>query len=127
MEPDMADKKLYEIESSTGVIYGHKLAVNSQGSWVMELKGTGAVIAVDKNLVKEVLPHTIGVRFFNSNSKTVYQYIADAGLASKGDLFVFESAYGLAIVQVVEVDTKSKSATVEFKPVAKLSVEKFVA
>ena len=113
--------KLYEIKQGDEACYGHKLAINSQGQWVMEVKGTGRFIAVDKASVQEVLPHTIGVQF--DSNKTVYHYLAEAGKYNKGDFYIFDVSYGRSIVQIVEVDSKSKSATVEFKPLAKIKTE----
>ncbi len=113
--------KLYEIQVSDKKLYGHKLAVNSQGHWVMEVKGTGEVLAVDKQYVEEVMPHTIGVQF--ETSKTTYHYLAEAGKYSVGDFFVVDAPMGRAIVNVVSVDTKSQMATKHFSPLAKLVTE----
>lgn len=113
--------KLYEIKHEGQTLYGHKLAVNSQGQWVMEVKGTGAVIAISKTLVEEVLPHTIGVQF--DSTKMTYHYLAEAGKYAVGEFFILDAPMGRAIVQVVSVDTKSKSATKVFEPLAKLKTE----
>lgn len=56
-------------------LYGHYLATNPQGEWVMEVKGSGQIMAVAKDKVQEVLPYTIGVRF--NNNGTTYHYLAD--------------------------------------------------
>lgn len=113
--------KLYEITTADGKLYGHKLAVNSQGHWVMEVKGTGTVLAVDKNNVEEVMPHTISVQF--DSSKQAYAYLAEAGKYKVGELYVLDAPYGRSIVQVVAVDTKSVQATKQFEPLAKLVTE----
>lgn len=118
-EEDM--NKLYEIQLNDKKLYGHKLAVNSQGHWVMEIKGTGEVISVDKCYVEEVMPHTIGVQF--ETGKTVYHYLAEAGKHNVGDFYVVDALHGRAIVNVVGVDTKSGSATKQFNPIAKLVTE----
>jgi FKBP-type peptidyl-prolyl cis-trans isomerase 2 len=112
---------LYEIRHLEKTLYGHKLAVNSQGHWVMEVKGTGEVLAVDKSFVEEVLPHTIGVQY--ETGKMVYHYFADAGKYQVGEFYILDAPSGRVIVQVTEVDTKSVNATKEFKPLAKLAVE----
>lgn len=114
-------KELYEIKLGDEVSYGTKLAVNSQGQWVMEIKGNGSVIAVDKTCVEKVLPHTIAVQF--DSNKTTYHYLAQSGKYNKGDFYIFDGQYGRAIVQIVDVDTKSTCATVEFKPLAKIKTE----
>lgn len=119
-EQDMTNK-LYEIKQGDETCYGHKLAVNSQGQWVMEVKGTGAVLAVDKKNVEEVLPHTIGVQF--DSSKQIYSYLADAGKYKVGEFYILDAPSGRAIVQVVEVDTKSTGATKQFTPLAKIVTE----
>lgn len=113
--------KLYEIKHEGQTLYGHKLAVNSQGQWVMEVKGTGAVLAVDKKNVEEVLPHTIGVQF--DISKQIYSYLADAGKYKVGEFYILDAPSGRAVVQVVEVDTKSTCATKQFTPLAKIITE----
>lgn len=118
-ETKMQDKKLYEIKAEGNTRYGHKLAVNSQGYWVMEVKGTGEVLAVDKSFVQEVLPYSIGVQF--ESGKTVYHYLGEAGKHQVGDMFVLDAPNGRAIVQVVAVDTKNTNATKHFNPIAKLA------
>jgi hypothetical protein len=112
--------KLYEITlAGKPSLYGHKLATNSQGQWVMEVKGTGEVIAVDKSSVEEVMPYTISVSFGRNDKQ--YAYLAEAGKYSVGDLFLMDAPLGRAIVNVTGVDTKSASATVQFNPLAKLA------
>lgn len=113
--------KLYEIKHEGQTLYGHKLAVNSAGKWVMEIKGTGAVLAVDKSEVEEVMPHTISIQF--DKGKQTYAYLAEAGKYKVGELYVLDAPYGRSIVQVVAVDTKSVQATKQFEPLAKLVTE----
>jgi hypothetical protein len=120
---DMSAKKLYEITTANGTEYGHKLAVDSTGKWVMEIKGTGTVLAMDKNKVTEVLPYTIGIKFLGSGNKTVYQYLAEVGTVEAGGLYLYESLSGMAFVHIVEVDTRSTAATTHFKPIAKIKME----
>lgn len=117
-ETKMLDKKLYEIKAEGNTRYGHKLAVNSQGYWVMEIKGTGEVLAVDRSFVQEILPYSIGVQF--ESGKTIYHYLGEAGKHQVGDMFVLDTPKGRAIVQVVAVDTKNTNATKHFNPIAKL-------
>lgn len=113
--------KLYEISRGTETLYGHKLATNSQGQWVMEIKGTGDVIAVDKATVQEVLPYTIAVQF--ESGKQTYSYLAEAGKYQIGDFYILDAPNGRAIVQVTGVDTRSAAATKQFTPIAKLLTE----
>lgn len=119
-EQDMTTK-LYEITTAGRVVYGHKLATNSQGQWVMEIKGSGDVIAVDKDNVQEVLPYTIAVQF--ETGKMTYSYLAEAGKYKIGEFFILDSPNGRAIVQVTGVDTKSNAATKQFTPLVKLLTE----
>lgn len=114
-------KKLYEFEINFKTHYGHKLAVNSEGKWVMEVKGQSAPVAVDKEDVQEVIPYSIGIRFTGGNTQ-VYHYTADKGKFEKG-LYLFNSPSGLSLCEVVELDTKSKMATKEFAPALKVVTE----
>lgn len=123
-ETKMADTKtLYEIKLSLieEPVYGHYLATNSSGQWVMEQKGTGKIHTVDKADVQEVLPYTIGVQFISDGGvgKT-YSYFADKDKYQVGQVFVM----GNSLVTVVDVDTKSKSATKDFKPTVEILTKK---
>lgn len=103
-------------------LYGHYLATNSQGEWVMEVKGSGQIMAVAKDKVQEVLPYTIGVRF--NNNGTTYHYLADKDKFTEGFYLVKDtSSSGWQIARVVDVDTKSSKATTEFNPLGKLAVD----
>lgn len=124
-ENTMAEKKLYQIRIVNGsnneiTVYGHKLAVDSTGKWVMELKGTGEVGSFDKTSIEEVMPFTVAIQF--QTGKQVYHYLANKEQTELNAFYIFDGAVGRAIAQVVELDTKSSAATVEFKPLAKLSV-----
>lgn len=122
-EPEMTNNaKLYEIApetSSEEILYGTKLAVNSQGHWVMEIKGTGQVVTADPKRISVVTPYTIAIQFFD-NSGTKYQYLAEKGMCQVGDVFVLDAPFGISMVVVVDVDTKSEKATKEFKPMTKV-------
>jgi len=121
-ETKMTDTaKLYQFPSAAGEdLYGHYLATNSQGSWIMEVKGSGAILAVDKTKVAEVLPYSIGVQF--SAGGTVYNYLAEKDKFTLG-FYMHEISSGWQIVQVVKLDTKSSKATKEFSPIGKLPVD----
>lgn len=110
--------KLYEIkEVGKQPKFGHLLAINSSGKMVMEVKGTGEVIAVAEASIEEVMPYTIGISFGKGQ---IYHYLAAKGAYEVGDVFVLDAPMGRAIVNVVSVDTKSTNARVEFKPLLKL-------
>ena len=124
---DMADNKtLYEITltgaSGLGQVhYGHYLATNSSGQWVMEEKGTGKIHTVDKADVVEVLPYTIAIRFLNDGGMGKnYNYFADKDKYTAGQMFLMDNSF----VVVVDVDTKSKLATKDFKPTVEILTKK---
>jgi len=120
-ENTMTEKKLYQINSLVSTVkYGHKLAVNSAGKWVMEIKGTGEVITCDKDDVEEVMPYTVSIQF--QTGKQIYSYLAEKGSVELNAFYIFDAPLGRAIAQVVKLDTKSPAASVEFKPLAKLNV-----
>ena len=101
--------------------YGHYLATNSSGQWVMKEKGTGKIHTVDKADVYEVLPYTIAIRLLNDGSMGKnYHYFADKDKSQKDQVFVLDSA----IVVVADVDTKAKSATKDFKPTVEILLKK---
>ena len=116
-------KTLYEVNDGKSKSFAHKLATNSEGLWVMEEKGTGKVFTADKATVEEVMPYTISIQFPTSDSH--YSYFAEKGKFKKGDFFIIGRANsGFAIVRVTDVDTKSKKATKDFTPMAKLNIDK---
>lgn len=117
----MNEKKLYEIKQGVQTLYGHKLAVNSQGLWVMEVKGSGDIITVDKADVEEVLPHTVSVSFSSTGKQ--YAYLAPVGKYKVGEYYLLEASSGRVIVKVEAVDTKSRAATVELSVVGRLVLE----
>lgn len=120
-ENTMTEKKLYQINIPVNTVkYGHKLAVNSAGKWVMEIKGTGEVVTCDKDDVEEVMPYTVSVQF--QTGKQIYNYLAEKGSVELNAFYIFDAPLGRAITQVVKLDTKSPAASVEFKPLAKLNV-----
>ena len=110
--------KLYEFEIDGVKLYGTKLAVNSAGQWVMEVKGSTTIHAVAPSAVEEVVPHSIGVVFL-SNDK-VYSFLAPKDKYQVGQTFLLETKHGTSVVVVKEVDTKSSYATSEFKPLVEL-------
>lgn len=115
-------EELYEINDGLfGTRYGIKLAENSQGKWVMEIKGTGAVEAVDPTKVSKVVPYTIAIRFAPKGQ--TYHYLAKAGDYQIGDFYIVEGYQGgnFQLATVVDINTKSEMATKEFAPIKKIS------
>lgn len=115
----MTDTKLYQITTPENTVkYGHKLAVDSTGKWVMEIKGTGEVLSFEKDLIEEVMPYTVSVQF--ETGKLFYSYLADKDQVELGAFYILDAPLGRSIAQVIKVDTKSPIATKEFRPLAKL-------
>lgn len=105
--------KLYQTKEKTSR-FGTLLATNSRGQYVLEMKGTTEVLAFDKELIEEVHPYTVRVRF--AGSPQSQEFVSFEGYVEKGDAIVVESegsAGTLAVV--VEVDTKSPKATIELR------------
>jgi hypothetical protein len=122
---------LYEVTQGKETQYATKLAVNSAGKWLMEEKGTGNTLVVDKENVQEVMPHTITVK--RGTSSKSCSYFADAGVYTVGDFYITDGASGstqektFAIEQITGVDTKAKHASKEFKPIAMLNTSPMLA
>lgn len=127
-EEDMT--KLYEVDvtknplaATKEKVYATKLAVDSEGNWVMEPKGGGTVFSANPKNIEEVLPYTISVAHCVTGH--VHSYLAEKGKYEEGAFYMMNnSAENFTIARVTKVDTKSRAATREFKPFGKLSVEK---
>jgi len=91
--------------------FGVLLATNSAGKLVLEMKGTGEVLAFDKNEIEEVKPYTVSIKF--QDSSTEYHYLSRKGDVEKGDLILVDGNGHMA--KVIAVDTKSDRATKELK------------
>ena len=102
------NNQLYEWKDGNEVTkYGTKAGTNSAGKWIMEEKGTGNIVAVDKSAVSAVLPYSVGVRFqTNGASEKIYHYWSEAGKFEKGDLIYLNNSFAT----ITAVDTKNKSA-----------------
>lgn len=120
----MAEKTLYSFLVDGKEAFGHKLAVNSTGQWVMEVKGSGAVVAVDSRNIEKVMPYTIAIQY--KEGGTVYHYFNEARDLVENDFFINSTAFdggggfSYQIGRVVAVDTKSESAKAELKYFKKL-------
>lgn len=115
---------LYEVKFEDTIVFATKLAVNSNGFWVMEEKSTGKVFTARKEDVEEVTPYTVDLVFHNG--QTTYSYLSEAGKYEKGDIVIMPG-YNSPSPQfafIVGVDTKSKKATRELKPIGRLTVDK---
>jgi uncharacterized protein YodC (DUF2158 family) len=128
-EKTMSTNTLYQFTVNVNAFaptqcFGTHIGTNSQGQWIMEVKGTGQIVAVDKKDVEEVLPYSLGVKFLNGNG-TVYNYLADKDKYDLGFYLMKDKMGETVIVQVVSLDTKSKIAKVDFKPIGKLAVDMY--
>ena len=111
---------LYQIKGTE--TYGTYLATNSEGKFVLEMKGSTELKTVNKNEVEEVLPHTVEISF-GSDSRG-YAFFCDKGKLEVGDIIMrMDSSYKGTIGFVTAIDTKSKAATKELVAV-KLTSEK---
>jgi hypothetical protein len=101
--------KLYQTKEETPR-FGTKLAVNSAGKTVLEMKGTGEVLAFDKHEIEIVHPYTVDVLF--PGTSTHYSYLSRKGEVEVGDLLLIDDE---RVAKVVRVDTKSPRATKPLK------------
>ena len=109
---------LYEVKVNGETKIATKLMEKSKTSWIMEIKGSGDVIVVDASDVQEIVKYTIEVRY--GEGKTVH-YEATAGQYKVDEVYLMGNT--LQIARIVKLDSKSKTASTEFKPFAKLVVE----
>lgn len=111
--------KLYEFEINGEKLFGSKLAVNSEGKWVMEAKGGKGVFALSKEDLQEVIPYSILVQpHFTKEKKHM---MAEKDKYKVGEVFVMENSSGFAFYRVVKVDTKTNTSET-FKPTEKIEV-----
>lgn len=107
------ENKLYEFKVNGSTLYGNHLATNSEGLWVMDVKGQPPV-AVNKSDCKEVVPHSIKLN--TSVSGSPWHVMAEVGKYKVGEIYITES--GLA-VYIEEVNTQTRTEGT-FKPVMRL-------
>jgi hypothetical protein len=98
---------LYEVTKENKTVYVTKLAEDSQGRWVVEPKGGGEILTVDKDDCKKVMPYTVSVKFIG-NTKS-YSYKAKQGQFKEGDLVMIDGSVALA--KVTRINTESDRAT----------------
>jgi len=76
------------------------------------MKGTGDLVAYDKNEVELVMPFTFSVQF--NGTGTEYSYLGKEGSVKIGDLLLKTDSKGITVAKVTAVDTKSEKATKYF-------------
>lgn len=93
--------------------FGIGLAVNSQGEYVLEMKGTGDLERFKKSELEVVMPFTFSVQF--NGVGTEYSYLGKEGSVQVGDLLLkTDGTKGITIAKVTAVNTKSEKATKYF-------------
>ena len=110
--------ELYEVETENGTKIATKLMEKSKDTWIMEVKGSGEVVVVSKDKIKEIVKYTIEVKF---NTGKITNYEATEGQYKLDEVFLMGNT--LDIARVIKLDSKCKSANSEFKPFAKLVLE----
>lgn len=87
--------------------FGTKLATNSAGKVVLEMKGTGDVEAFDAETIEEVLPYTVAVKPVDEgrNAKVAH-YVTVKDAVVKGDLLITSEGF---FVEVTELNTKRRN------------------
>ena len=112
MEHKKEDKmnELYEIKIGTETAYGYKLAMNSENKLVMEIKGTGKIVVVNPDDVKEIMPYTITVTSFSGDAQR--NYTIEKGKVALNDIVLHmpKGAKTVGLGVVTALDTKVKGA-----------------
>lgn len=104
-------------DGSTG--YGTHIGTNSQNQYLIEEKGSGAILVFDKDKLEEVLPYTFSAKI--GSSETHYQ--GTKGTVEVGDVLLYTGGGNAQVAVVTALDTKNKNARGKFKGV-KLVTEK---
>lgn len=105
---DMAHKLCTWKNDKDEEVYGFRLAINSNGDWVMESKGSGEIHIKSKAEVSVVVPHTVDVQFIGAGSNsTKYSYWTPKDALTAGDLVLMDDGQ---FVKVVAVDTSHEKA-----------------
>lgn len=117
------ENTLYSVLLENGsTTFATKVGINSANKFLMEEKGTGAILVVDPSAVEEIVPHTIAISPIDTDRYGV-NYMIEPGKLLAGDLVLHapkgSKTFSLGIVR--KVDTKCKSAK-EFRGV-KISTE----
>lgn len=115
MEKPMTNK-LFQTKSDVPE-YGTFLAKNSQGNYVLEMKGSGEVKSFSPDEIEEVRPYT--VKLSSSRGMSLYHVAVKKGSLEVGDLVVYNDQ----VCVVDELDTKVEAVTNQY-PLYKLNATK---
>lgn len=117
-EQDMSNKQKVVgqlFETSDGR-FGVGLAINSQGHYVLEMKGeNGAVIPFSPENVEKVVPYTVSVKSVGASREYHYRASPDDGLQVNDVLINIATSGSPQFIMVTGVDTKYEGATKQLK------------
>ena len=123
IESEQKMTTLYEIPSKTKSgksRFGTKLATNSNGEIVLEIKGTnGSVEAFDPKTITEVAPYTVSAY---DRTGSTFHYTTEKNSVKVGDIIMIGNNIDTCIV-IRELDTKSKKPITTLKGI-KILTEK---
>lgn len=100
---------LYQTKEATPR-FGNKIAVNSQGLAVLEMKPDGNIECFKHDEIEVVTPYTVLLK--NMNGGDLGQYTTTKGSVKKGDILILT---GGTLATVHEIDTKHQGRTHELK------------
>ena len=94
--------------------YGTIIGTNSQGLTVFEIRGSGAIKTVARDMLEEVLPYTVNVKYLSgsyADDGRTYSFFSKAGEFEVGDM-VISGDHATPMI-VTKINSKSKAATKE--------------
>ena len=120
-EITMNTKTLYSFKLEDGSLaYGTHIGTNGENKYVLEVKGTGAIVVKDKKEIDEVLPYTFSIS--DSRGQEVH-VVGEPDKLKVGDVIMYMENKSHYIAQVSAVNTKSKTAKAKLKNAVKLVTE----
>lgn len=120
-EITMNTKTLYSFKLEDGTIaYGTHIGTNAENKYVLEVKGSGAILVKDKKEIEEVLPYTYSIA--DSKGQEIH-VVGEPDTLKAGDVIMFTENKTYTISQVLAVNTKSKTARAKLKNAVKLVTE----
>jgi len=108
-EENMSVRSLYKVKGEE--TYCRKVGKNREGRVVIEIVGgdrNAQLMAVDSDVLEEVVPYTVKVKNFSSVNANEYYMQVKEGSVQLHDLLVVVCDSIPKFVEVVELDTKSR-------------------